>query len=291
VEPSVAANGEVKSGASAERDKLLLRRMAGGDVDALAELYTHLAPTVLGVLVRLLPRRSLAEEVLEETFLHAWRHAEAYLPEIGSPRAWLLVIARARGIECFRREAAGKRVPPGSVKSRVRLGMTRPGNLLKPDFGQNELPSQPSNGSTLASDHSSTAGLPLLGHRILIVDPDSDFLEMLGLVLEHLGAQVYEVSSAAKALESLITRRPDLLISDLRMAGMDGYALLEAVRALPESLGGRTPAIALSGAPASEVVSRALDSGFQIFLQKPFNENDLLLAVPALVGHSHSQQG
>ncbi len=248
MEPSVAANGEVKSGASAERDKLLLRRMAGGDVDALAELYTHLAPTVLGVLARLLPRRSLAEEVLEETFLHAWRHAEAYLPEIGSPCAWLLAIARSRGIECFRREAAG-------------------------------------------SDHSSTASLPLLGHRILIVDPDSDFLEMLGLVLEHLGAEVYEVNSAAKALESLITRRPDLLISDLRMAGMDGFALLETVRALPESLGGGTPAIALSGAPASEVVSRALDSGFQIFLQKPFNENDLLLAVPALVGHSHSQQG
>jgi CheY-like chemotaxis protein len=254
--------------------------MADGDGGALAELYDHLAPTVLGVLVRLLSRRSLAEEVLEETFLHAWFHAEAYRPDIGSPCAWLLVIARSRGIECFRREAAGKRgdeiearplvMPLGAVRSRVRLGMIKLGNL---------------------SARSSTAGLPFLGHRILIVDHDSNFLEMLGLVLEQLGAKVYEVTSAAKALESLITRRPDLLISDLRMAGMDGFALLETVRALPESLGGRTPAIALSGAPASEVVSRALNSGFQIFLQKPFNENDLLLAVPTLVGRSHSQQG
>lgn len=276
MEPSTAIHGEVKSKASAERDQLLLRRMAQGDAGALAELYDHLAPTVLGVLARLLSRRSLAEDVLEETFLHAWHNAESYRPEIGSPCAWLLVIARSRGIECFRREAARKR---------------RDGNLLKPDFGQNQLPSQPANGIALSSAPSSTVGLPLLGHRILIVDHDSDFLEMLGLVLENLGAKVYEVTSAAKALESLTTRRPDLLISDLRMAGMDGFALLEAVRALPESLGGRTPAIALSGAPASEVVTRVLNSGFQIFLQKPFNENDLLLAVPALLGRGHSQQG
>ena len=124
--------------------------------------------------------------------------------------------------------------------------------------------------------------LPFLGRRILIVDHDSDFLEVLSLVLEGLGAKVYEATSAGSALESLITRRPDLLISDLRMGGMDGFGLVEAVRALPESLGGRTPAIALSGAPVS-VLPRVLSSGFQAFLQKPLNENELLLAVPALV--------
>jgi CheY-like chemotaxis protein len=242
--------------------------MADGDGDALAALYDHLAPAVLGVLVRLLPSRSLAEDVLEETFLHAWRHAEAYLPEIGSPCAWLLAVARSRGIECFRRETARKR------RDEIKLG-----NLLKPDFGQEQLPSLDA-ASTLASARS----LPLRGRRILIVDHDSDFLAMLALMLESLGAKVYEVTSAVKALESLVTQRPDLLISDLRMAGMDGYALLEAVRALPESSGGRTPAIALSGAPVS-VIPRVLSSGFQIFLQKPFNENDFLLAVPALVGH------
>jgi CheY-like chemotaxis protein len=113
---------------------------------------------------------------------------------------------------------------------------------------------------------------------------------VLGLVLKNLGAKIYEASSAGSALESLITRRPDLLISDLRMAGMDGFGLVEAIRALPESLGGRTPAIALSGAPASQVVARVMKSGFQAFLQKPLNENELLLAVPALVGRRHTQE-
>jgi CheY-like chemotaxis protein len=246
---SVAEPGPRGLRASAERDKLLVRRMAGGDRDALAALYDHRAPVILGVLVRLLSSRVLAEGVLQETFLHAWRHAEAYRSETGSPCSWLLAIARSRGIECFRREAARQQAERAS---------RRP-------------------------------ALPFQGHRILIVDHDSDFLEALGLVLEHLGAKVYEATSAGPALEALITRRPDLVISDLRMAGMDGFGLVEAIRALPESLGGRTPAIALSGAPASEVVARVLSSGFQIFLQKPLNENELLRAVPALVGRGHSQ--
>jgi len=133
-------------------------------------------------------------------------------------------------------------------------------------------------------------GLPFLGLRILVVDDDSNCREVLALVLEHLGAAVYQVTSAAEALEALITQRPDLLISDLRMPGMDGFALLKAVRALPESLGGRTPAIALSGEPASEALPRVLSSGFQVFLRKPFQERDLLSAIPMLVERSRDEE-
>jgi CheY-like chemotaxis protein len=230
--------------------------MADSDIAALATLYDHLAPTVLGVLVRLLPCRSWAENVLQETFLHAWRIRETYRSETRSACSCLLAIARDRGVECLRREAARKR---------------------------QEVQAQ--RGPALAAPLS--AALPFLGHRILVVDHDSDFIEVLSLLLEGLGALVYQATSAGTALESLITRRPDLLISDLRMAGMDGFGLVEAIRALPESLGGRTPAIALSGASAS-VLPRVLSSGFQAFLQKPLNENELLLAVPALVGRSQA---
>ncbi len=333
--------------------------MAEGDAEALAELYDRLAPTVLGFLVRLLRCRSLAEDILQETFLQAWRQAGAYRPETASPCSWLLAIARSRGIDCLRREAARKRrdevyaqrkpavtapvaatrmeraewrrqlraglfrlspeqrsclslayegdlshseisrrlgMPLGSVKSRVRLGIIKLGGLLKPDPGQARLSGQraersvarPSRqgleaGGAASSGRSSAADPPFLGHRILIVDHDPDFLMALGLMLQQLGALVYEETSAPSALKALKSRRPDLLISDLRMSGMDGFALLEAVRALPESLGGRTPAVAVSGAPAREVVPRMPSSGFQSFLPKPLNENDLLSAVSALV--------
>ena len=263
--PSVAERRPGKLQASAEDDERLLRRMAGGDSHALAALFDHLAPRIMGVLVRLLPSRSLAEEALQETFLHAWHHAGTYQPDIGSPCSWLLAIARSRGIESFQRDAARKRA--GRADPHLNPDSLAPGS------GQDEV-----------------RALPLRGHRILIVDHDSDFLEAFGLLLQDFGAKVYEATSAGTALEALITRRPDLVISDLRMKGMDGFGLVEAIRALPESLGGRTPAIALSGAPARDVVSRVLNAGFQVFLQKPLNECELLSAVPALLGRGHFQE-
>ena len=89
---------------STDRDKFLIHQMASGDREAFAELFDRLAPSVLGVLVRLLRQRSLAEEALQETLLQAWLQAGRYRPEQGSPLQWLLVIARSRGLDRLRRE-------------------------------------------------------------------------------------------------------------------------------------------------------------------------------------------
>lgn len=96
------------SESSIDRDQFLIRQIAGGNHEAFAEIFDRMAPSVLGVLVRLLRRRSLAEEALQETFLQAWRQADRYRPELGSPRHWLLVIARSRGLDRLRRETARK---------------------------------------------------------------------------------------------------------------------------------------------------------------------------------------
>jgi RNA polymerase sigma-70 factor (ECF subfamily) len=65
--------------------------------------------------VRLLRQRSLAEEVLQETFLQAWMQAGSYRPELGTPRAWVLLIARSRALDCLRREASRKRRGPAYI--------------------------------------------------------------------------------------------------------------------------------------------------------------------------------
>ncbi len=95
--------------ASNEREKLLVGRVADGDREAFAELFDALAPCVLGVLTRLLRRRDLAEEALQETFLQGWLQADHYRQELGSPRAWLLSIARSRGLDILRRERSRSR--------------------------------------------------------------------------------------------------------------------------------------------------------------------------------------
>jgi RNA polymerase sigma-70 factor (ECF subfamily) len=101
--------GTKGSEASIEGEELLMGRVAGGDSEAFAELFNRAAPSILGVLVRLLRRRDLAEEALQETFLQGWLQADHYRPELGSPRAWLLSIARSRGLDALRRERARSR--------------------------------------------------------------------------------------------------------------------------------------------------------------------------------------
>lgn len=65
---------------------------------------------------------------------------------------------------------------------------------------------------------------------ILIVDDDPTLLRLLGMLLRQEGYRVLAVDSAERALALLQTERPQLVITDLRMNGMDGLALFEAVR-------------------------------------------------------------
>ena len=103
------AGGVQGSVTSIDQETELLKRVAAGDGEAFAELFTRIAPRVLGFLVRLMRRRSLAEEALQETFLQIWLRAEAYRPDLGSPLYWALKIARSRGIDLLRREISRRR--------------------------------------------------------------------------------------------------------------------------------------------------------------------------------------
>ncbi len=65
---------------------------------------------------------------------------------------------------------------------------------------------------------------------ILIVDDDPTLLRLLGMLLRQEGFRVVAADGAERALALLQTERPQLVITDLRMGGMDGLALFEAVR-------------------------------------------------------------
>ena len=67
----------------------------------------------------------------------------------------------------------------------------------------------------------------------MVVEDHDDSREMIVLALEAFGAQVVSMNSAAEALASLQTVRPDGLVSDLSMPDMDGFQLLHALRASP----------------------------------------------------------
>jgi len=81
----------------------LLRAIAHGDRRAFGELYDLLAPQLLGVAMRLLRRRDLAEDALQEAFVKVWTSAARYDPARGAATAWLVVMVRRCAIDRLRR--------------------------------------------------------------------------------------------------------------------------------------------------------------------------------------------
>jgi PAS domain S-box-containing protein len=119
--------------------------------------------------------------------------------------------------------------------------------------------------------------------RILVVDDDVDSRDFIAFVLEQQGANVIAVSSAFEALQVLEQEKPDVLVSDISMPDMDGYALMRHVRTWTPERGGQIPAIALTAFARQYDQQQALQAGFQIHLPKPLNPETLVAEVVKLV--------
>ena len=83
-------------------DIALLDRIVARDEQAVADLYDRHNRLLFGLILRILRDRSEAEEVLQEVFVLVWTRAETYNVALGSPAAWLVRIARNRGIDRLR---------------------------------------------------------------------------------------------------------------------------------------------------------------------------------------------
>jgi PAS domain S-box-containing protein len=118
---------------------------------------------------------------------------------------------------------------------------------------------------------------------VLVVDDEEDTREAMALGLGRHGARVATASSASEAMGALARERPQVLVADIGMAGEDGYALLERVRALPAERGGATPAIALTAYASEQDRVDALRAGFQMHVSKPVTPAELAAAVASLV--------
>jgi len=134
----------------------------------------------------------------------------------------------------------------------------------------------------LAAD--SAGGTQLHGLHVLVVDDDPGARELVAKILQSYGARVSLAGSGPAALTLLFERRPHLLLADLGMPEMDGFALIEQVRALDPNLGGRVPAIALSGYASAQDRVRALHAGYQSHIAKPVEPEELAAVITSLAG-------
>lgn len=103
-----------------------------------------------------------------------------------------------------------------------------------------------------------------------------------------MGGEVLEAESAAQALSELADFHPHVLISDLGMPQMDGYALIREIRTRGLSYQD-LPAIALTAFARPEDRRRCLLAGFQMHLPKPVDPRELVASIASLVGRATGQ--
>jgi signal transduction histidine kinase/ActR/RegA family two-component response regulator len=118
--------------------------------------------------------------------------------------------------------------------------------------------------------------------RVLVVDDEADARQVLQQLLATCGAEVLMASGAEEALQLLAQDKPDVLVSDIAMPGVDGFELIRRVRRMPDPAVARVPAIVLSAFARAEDRVRASHNGFDCYVTKPVEATEFLAAMASL---------
>ena len=109
--------------------------------------------------------------------------------------------------------------------------------------------------------------------RILVVDDDPKIRGMVKLVLESEGYEVDVAEDGFAALRAVESGKPDCVVLDVMMPGMDGHAVLGRIRGSERST---TPVVMLTAAADDDQAWAAWSQGVDYFLAKPFDSDELL---------------
>jgi CheY-like chemotaxis protein len=113
--------------------------------------------------------------------------------------------------------------------------------------------------------------------NILFVDDNEEIRDLVFAVLRHQGYEVTLASSAAEALKYLATATPDVIVSDVMMPDMDGFALLKILRSQPAT--SKIPVILLTALGKAEDAVTGLSLGADDYIRKPFMPSELLARI------------
>ncbi|MEO9249007.1 MtrAB system response regulator MtrA [Citricoccus nitrophenolicus] len=112
--------------------------------------------------------------------------------------------------------------------------------------------------------------------RILVVDDDEALSEMIGIVLRNDGFEPTFCADGSQALEMFRSTRPELVLLDLMLPGMDGIEVCQAIRAESD-----TPIVMLTAKSDTSDVVRGLEAGADDYVPKPFKPAELVARVRA----------
>lgn len=120
------------------------------------------------------------------------------------------------------------------------------------------------------------------GRLVLVVDDDPDFRAILRHILEGAGYRVAEAEDGEKGLDAAARERPELVLLDIQMPGLDG---LETCRRLRDGAAGpRPPVLFLTVRSQIATVAEGLQAGARDYVLKPVDPEDLLARIEFALG-------
>ncbi len=121
--------------------------------------------------------------------------------------------------------------------------------------------------------------------RVLVIDDDQAMTEMLRLVLEPNAFDVHEAHSGPEGIEAARQLKPEVIVLDLLMPGMDGWEVCEEIRTFSQ-----VPILVLSAISKPGIIARALDAGADDYLLKPMPSNVLIAHLKKLARRARAEQ-
>ncbi len=118
--------------------------------------------------------------------------------------------------------------------------------------------------------------------NVLVVDDKEMLRDSVGVTLQRAGHTVLSASGGEAALEVIARKRPDAVITDLKMPGMTGLELLERVKEIDEDL----PVVLMTAFGTIETAVGAMSAGAFTYLTKPFKGDELVIAVKRAMEHA-----
>ena len=118
---------------------------------------------------------------------------------------------------------------------------------------------------------------------IVVVDDNADARGFIDQVLKQHGAAAISVETGAEAIQAVLQHHPDVVLCDLMMPEMDGYAVLRQIRTLDDETAKNVPVIALTALAGAENRFKTQQAGFQLHLDKPIDPAQLIETIQTLV--------
>lgn len=121
--------------------------------------------------------------------------------------------------------------------------------------------------------------------KALIIDDDTSMAELVGLLLRSHGIEVVSCNDGSQGLELARTEKPDIIILDLMMPGIDGWEVCRTLRTFTN-----TPIAILSALDDPAIISTALDAGADDYMVKPIPSSVLIAHINTLTRRHQAEK-